>query len=444
MKKCPNCQSECLDKASFCPNCGTNIQNIAPLPTAGRSAGRICPKCGRECMPKASFCPDCGADLRIPAAVIGQATSTGQMAAVSAQAAIDQATDQAAIAADKMAGAADEAVNLTAAEAEQPVQQTVAAVQQAVQPQYGQQPPYSQQAPGQTQPPYGQQPYARQAPAQGQPQYGQQQQQPYYQPQQVYRQGYQQAPNQSQPQYGQQPAYAQQAPGQAQPPYGQQPYARQAPAQGQPQYGQQPPYAQPAYAQPGYAAQYNIGANAYNSYNAQRAVPAQKSSGKKTGAIVLSIISALLAVLMLIFMFLPIIRIEIFGDDLTCYALRMEEYGVSDDVVTAVKATFWVLFAFVLLMILLSAIPKKGAAIATIPISLLTAGISIASMVALSNELTYAKDYYTFTYIMWAVIPILVFIAAIVRVALCSGKKAVQGQYQYGQYPPYRQGGYNG
>ncbi len=48
--KCPNCQSENMEGAKFCSECGTELQ-------------QLCPQCGAEVGPGAKFCSDCGAAL---------------------------------------------------------------------------------------------------------------------------------------------------------------------------------------------------------------------------------------------------------------------------------------------------------------------------------------------------------------------------------------------
>ena len=112
-----------------------------------------------------------------------------------------------------------------------------------------------------------------------------------------------------------------------------------------------------------------------------------------------------------------------------------------------------VMIILTLAMIVTSAIPKKGAAIASIPVSALAFIVALVTRIVANakineffgGELTSYVNIFTFTFTMWIVIPIIVLGASIARAALCAKKaNTVQGQYQYTQYQSYQQGGYNG
>lgn len=49
--KCPNCNAEIIDGASFCPSCGHELMNDELI---------NCPNCGELTKAKASFCAKCG------------------------------------------------------------------------------------------------------------------------------------------------------------------------------------------------------------------------------------------------------------------------------------------------------------------------------------------------------------------------------------------------
>lgn len=49
--KCPNCNTEVLPNAKFCPECGSKI--ASPQPS-------VCKGCGSELLPGTKFCPECG------------------------------------------------------------------------------------------------------------------------------------------------------------------------------------------------------------------------------------------------------------------------------------------------------------------------------------------------------------------------------------------------
>ena len=51
--KCPKCQAENLNSATFCGQCGTNLEKVR----------RVCPHCGAHNPPEYRFCGDCGYDL---------------------------------------------------------------------------------------------------------------------------------------------------------------------------------------------------------------------------------------------------------------------------------------------------------------------------------------------------------------------------------------------
>lgn len=55
-KICPGCNSEVPIGTAFCSNCGSKVEDPAPLiPT--------CPKCGKEVKESSSFCENCGEKL---------------------------------------------------------------------------------------------------------------------------------------------------------------------------------------------------------------------------------------------------------------------------------------------------------------------------------------------------------------------------------------------
>ena len=52
---CPACGADAGD-AKFCPECGTNLKNLAGPP--------VCRACGAEIPEGAKFCPECGEPAR--------------------------------------------------------------------------------------------------------------------------------------------------------------------------------------------------------------------------------------------------------------------------------------------------------------------------------------------------------------------------------------------
>ena len=53
---CPSCGAPCGERDTFCPQCGSTLENASWQPSPGR-----CPQCGSSCPDGASFCPHCGA-----------------------------------------------------------------------------------------------------------------------------------------------------------------------------------------------------------------------------------------------------------------------------------------------------------------------------------------------------------------------------------------------
>jgi len=73
---CPNCGAELVPEAVFCPECGQTVERAAEsgaalpveeAPEPGdedelspEQAADQCPNCGTELVPEATFCPECG------------------------------------------------------------------------------------------------------------------------------------------------------------------------------------------------------------------------------------------------------------------------------------------------------------------------------------------------------------------------------------------------
>ncbi len=56
---CPGCQIQLPDEAVFCPNCGTQAEDVAPP----EARGATCPECQAGIPVESKFCPWCGASL---------------------------------------------------------------------------------------------------------------------------------------------------------------------------------------------------------------------------------------------------------------------------------------------------------------------------------------------------------------------------------------------
>ena len=66
MKKCPYCNKENIDFASFCAQCGKNISSVLPTDSSkhNKVSKKLCPKCRHVNHSFAVYCAKCGADLR--------------------------------------------------------------------------------------------------------------------------------------------------------------------------------------------------------------------------------------------------------------------------------------------------------------------------------------------------------------------------------------------
>lgn len=63
---CPVCSTQVMPGAAFCDNCGSPLQDSAPVQSAyGQPAasGNSCPSCGEGVMPGEAFCGNCGSSL---------------------------------------------------------------------------------------------------------------------------------------------------------------------------------------------------------------------------------------------------------------------------------------------------------------------------------------------------------------------------------------------
>ena len=67
MKFCSNCGSQIADQAVVCVNCGTPVNNNAPVAqpaanqyAAAQAATRYCPNCGSQISAQAVVCVNCG------------------------------------------------------------------------------------------------------------------------------------------------------------------------------------------------------------------------------------------------------------------------------------------------------------------------------------------------------------------------------------------------
>ncbi len=95
---CPNCQTENIDGAAFCDNCGKALFAAGPAPTQvaapppmgspmqptmPASSGSVCPACGTPYLPGEMFCSNCGSPLSAP--VPQQSSMPSSFAPVSPQ-----------------------------------------------------------------------------------------------------------------------------------------------------------------------------------------------------------------------------------------------------------------------------------------------------------------------------------------------------------------------
>ncbi len=67
MKICPSCGAPNDPANRFCDQCGTRLEEVAPVPVGTPAAtapvGAVCPACGAPVLPGEAFCDNCGADL---------------------------------------------------------------------------------------------------------------------------------------------------------------------------------------------------------------------------------------------------------------------------------------------------------------------------------------------------------------------------------------------